>query len=163
MTEQILINRQTIYLTIESVNLETEKGITEQENQFVVFFKYEPVTEISFGELLKDSNGVNIVFHSKEQAKNEISNILKRKIYPPSFLNPMEYTAENLAEIMHKELTFDIEDSNSGEIKETIIGTMTNCTLASSSYPANMPYSVRINTKNGERSLRITELKGIRR
>lgn len=163
MTEQIQINRRTIYLTIESVKLETEKGIVEQENQFVGFFKYEPVTEISLGEQLKTADGENIVFHSREQAKNEIQNILKRKIYPPSFLDPMEYTSENLAEIMFKELTFDIGDFNSDQIQENIIGTMTNCTLASSSYPANMPYSVKIMTNNGERSLRITELKRIRK
>ena len=163
MTEQIQINRQTIYLTIESVKLETENGIVEQENQFVGFFKYEPVTEISFGEQIKNTNGENVVFHSIEQAKKEISEMLKKNVYPPTFLNPMDYTADNLMEIMHKELTFDIGNFSSDEIKESIIGTMTNCTLATVSNPPNMPYSVRIMTNIGERRLRITELKRIRR
>src|SRR5690606_24999438 len=107
MTEQIQINRQTIYLTIENVKLETKNGIEEQENQFVGFFKLEPVTEISLGEQIKNPNGENLVFNSREQARNEISDILKRRIYPPSFLNPMDYTTNNLMEIMHKQLTFD--------------------------------------------------------
>ena len=163
MTEQIQINRQTIYLTIESVKLETENGIIEQENQFVGFFKYEPVTKISFGEQIKNANGENVVFHSIEQAKNEISVMLKKSVYPPTFLNPMNYTANNLMEIMHKELIFDIGDFSSDQIKESILGTITNCTLASASNPPNMPYAVRIMTNIGERRLRITELKRIRR
>lgn len=163
MTEQIQINRQEIYLTIESVNLETKNGIEQQENQFVGFFKLEPVTEISFGEQVKNANGENVVFHSREQARNQISEMLKRIIYPPSFLNPMEYTGDNLAEIMHKELTFNIGDFNSNEIQESITGTMTNCTLASASNPPNMPYSVRIMTNNGERILRITDIISISR
>ncbi|MFD2915317.1 hypothetical protein [Psychroserpens luteus] len=163
MTEQIQINRQTIYLTIENVTLDTESGIAEQENQFVGFFKYEPVTEISFGEQVKDANGENVVFHSIEQARNQISDMLKRIIYPPSFLNPMDYTADNLAEIMQKELTFNIGDFNSDEIQESITGTMTNCTLASASNPPNMPYSVRIMTNNGERRLRISDIISITR
>ena len=163
MTEQIQINRQTIYLTIESVKLETENGIVEQENQFVCFFKYEPVTEISFGEQIKNANGENVVFYSKEQAKNEVLDMLKKSVYPPTFLNPMDYTADNLMEIMHKELIFDIGNFSSDEIKESILGTMTKCTLASTSNPPNMPYSVRIMTNAGERRLRITDLKRIRR
>jgi len=31
MTEEIEINRQTIYLTIDNVRIETENGIEEQE------------------------------------------------------------------------------------------------------------------------------------
>jgi len=163
MTEQIQINRQAIYLTIENVKLETENGIEEQENQFIGFFKYKPVTEISFGEQIRDANGENVVFHSIEQARHEISEMLKRTVYPPSFLNPMDYTTDNLAEIMHKELTFDIGNFNSNEIQESITGTMTNCTLASASNPLNMPYSVRIMTNNGERRLRITNIISISR
>lgn len=161
MTEQIQINRQVIYLTIESVKLETENGIEEQENQFVGFFKLEPVTEVSLGEQVKNPNGENLVFNSREQARNEISDILKKRIYPPSFLNPMDYTTNNLMEIMHKQLTFDIGNFNSDEIQETIIGTMTNCTLASN--PPNLPATVRIMTNAGERRLSIAELKRIRR
>lgn len=161
MTEQIQINRQTIYLTIENVKLETENGIVEQENQLVGFFKYEPVTEISLGEQIKNTNGENVVFHSREQARNEIVEMLKRKVYPPSFLNPMGYIVDNLAEIMHKELTFDIGNFNSDEIQESIQGTMSNCTLASN--PPNLPATVRIMTNTGERRLSIAELKRIRR
>lgn len=163
MTEQIQINRQTIYLTIDNVRLETKNGIEEQENQFVGYFKTDPPNEINIGELIKNHNGETAIFHSIEQARNEISEMLKRKIYPPSFLNPMDYTVQNLAEIMHKELTFDIEDSNSDEIQENIPGIITNCTLASASNPPNMPFSIRIMTNNGERRLRIDKLKRIRR
>lgn len=161
MTEQIQINRQVIYLTIDSVKLETENGIEEQENQFVGFFKLEPVTGISFGEQIKNANGDNVVFHSREQAKNEISEMLKRDIYPPSLLNPMDYTKDNLSEIMHKELTFDIGNFNSDDIQESILGVMTNCTLAAN--PPNLPATVRIMTNTGERRLSIAELKRIRR
>ncbi|NDV17685.1 hypothetical protein GO009_16830 [Muricauda sp. TY007] len=160
MTEQIQINRQTIYLTIESVKIETENGIQEQEHQFVGFFKNEPVTEISLGEQLKDENGGNLVFHSQEQARAEIIEILKRKVYPPSFLNPMDYTVDNLSEIMHKELTFDIGNFNSDDIQESVQGVLTNCTLASN--PPHLPASIRIMTNNGERRLSIVELKRIR-
>jgi hypothetical protein len=163
MTEQIQINRQTIYLTIDNVRLKTDNGIEEQENRFVGYFKTDPPNEINIGEQIKNANGENVIFHSKEQARNEISEMLKRKIYPPSFLNPMDYTAENLAEIMHKELSFDIGDFDSNEIQENVQGKMTNCTLASASYPSNMPYSVRIMTNNGERRLRIEKLKRISR
>lgn len=160
MTEQIQINRQIIYLTIDSVKLETEKGIEEQENQFVAFFKNEPVNEVSLGEQIKDENGENIVYPSREQARAEVIEILKRRVYPPSFLNPMDYRVHNLAEIMHKELTFDIGNPNTDEIQESIQGVMTNCTLASN--PPNLPASVRIMTNNGERRLSIIELKRIR-
>lgn len=74
----------------------------------------------------------------------------------------MEYTVENLPEIMHKELWFDVGDSDSDEIKESFQGKITNCTLASASMPPNMPYSVRIITDRGERSFHIEKLKRIR-
>ncbi|MGX1927760.1 hypothetical protein [Flagellimonas sp. 2504JD4-2] len=160
MAEEIEINRQTVYLTIDNVRVETENGIEEQENQFVAFFKYEPATAISLGEQLKDANGENLIYPSREQARTEVIDILKRRVYPPSFFNPMDYTLDNLAEIMHKELTFDIGNFNSDEVQERIQGVMTNCTLASN--PPNLPASVRIMTNNGERRFSIVELKRIR-
>lgn len=163
MTEQILINRQQIYLTIDNVKLKTDNGLEEQENQFIGYFKNDPPNEISFGEQIKNTKGENVIFHSVDQARNEISEMLKRKIYPPSFFNPMEYTAENLPEIMHKELWFGVGDFDSDEIKESFQGKIINCNLASASVPSNMPYSVRLITDRGERSLRIEKLKRIRR
>ena len=163
MTEQIQINRKKIYLTIEKLKFDTEKGIEIKENQFTTFFKLQPVNEVNLGEQIKSDNGEVLIFDSVEQARNESIKILKRKIYPPSFLNPMDYRGEAIIEIMHKELKFDIGKSNSDEILESITGIMTNCTLASTSYPQNLPYSVRIFTNNSSRSFRISEIKQIRR
>lgn len=42
MTEQILINRQQIYLTIDKVKLKTDNGLEEQENQFVGYLMTDP-------------------------------------------------------------------------------------------------------------------------
>lgn len=161
MTEQIQINRQTIYLTIENVRIETKNGIEEQKNQFVGFFKYNPPTSIIFGEQIKNADGENVIFNSSELAKNTIINQLEKTVYPPSFLKPMSYTKKNLPEIMYKELIFDIGNFSTDEINETIVGKITNCTMASNS--SISPVSVRIMTNKGERRLSISEIKNIRR
>lgn len=162
MTEKIEINRKTIYLTIDNVRFESENGIEEQDNQFVAFIKNTPPTEIFFGELLKDENDETIIYESYDDARKNIINRFAKEIYPPNFLNPLEYNKENLSEIMHKILVYDLGKSNSDNIDESIEGVMTECSLA-----ANHPYlpssATIVDIKNAKKTISFFEIKGIRK
>jgi len=127
MHEQILINRIPKYLTIDNVRIETDNGIEEMGNQFVAFVKDAAPTEVIFGEQVKNSEGHNAVFPSPEEAREFVIKSLKRTIYPPDFLYPMEYTKKNLSEIMYKRLAFDINEKGGENVEETIVGVMTEC------------------------------------
>jgi hypothetical protein len=162
MTERILINRNELYLTIDNVRIETEKGIEEKNNQFIAFFKDTPPNELNYGEQLKDKNGRNIVFPSFESAKDYAFSLLKKIVYPPNFLHPLRYKKEDLDEILHKRLIFDIGSNNNENISETIEGVMVSCSLA-----ANPPYlpGIATITKNDgqEKKLTFFEIKQIRK
>lgn len=80
MTEKIQINRQIIYLTIDNVRVETNTGVQEHENQFVAFVKKERLNEINLGEQVKNAKGENVVFNSREQAKEFVIKDLKKNI-----------------------------------------------------------------------------------
>ena len=162
MTEKIEINRQALYLTIDNFKVETKDGIEIKANQFVVYFKYEPPTEIILGEQIKNDEGGNAVFDSADDAKSFAVEKLKRTIYPPNFLHPLKYTTENLGELMHKELIYDIGNPNSTEITETFEGVMTGYSLAAN--PPYMPATATILSIDGsEKDLTFFDIKRIRR
>lgn len=162
MTERIFINRNILYLSIDNVRIETQNGIEEKDDQYVAFLKDSETNPLNFGEQVKDSDGENIVFYSPQQAKEYIVAELKKSIYPPNFINPLRYTKENLSEIMHKKLFFDIGQVNNADIEETIEGTMTECFLAVN--PPNLPAQAKIITSNREEiEIDFFRLKRIRR
>ncbi len=162
MTEEIIINRNTLFLTIDNVRIETQNGIEEKDDQYVAFLKGSEPNSLNFGEQVKDSDGENIVFYSPQQAKDYIVAELKKSIYPPDFLNPIRYTKENLSEIMHKKLFFDIGQVNSADIEETFEGTMIECFLAAN--PPNLPVQAKIiNSNRQELNVDFFSLKRIRR
>ena len=117
--EDIVINRNRDYLTIDHVRIETYNGIQEKNDQFVVFVKNTAPNAVNFGEQVKDPEGRNIVFNSIQEAKDYTIEKLKKSIYPPDFYHPLRYTNENLSEITHKVLLFDIGPANKNEITET--------------------------------------------
>lgn len=73
------------------------------------------------------------------------------------FRKPLEYTKENIEEIMNIPLVIEIGKFNSEVITETIEGEIVNCTLASN--PPYLPASLRIRTRNGEKVCSIMEIK----
>ena len=161
MTEKILINRNEIYLTIDNVRFETEKGIVEKNDQFIAFYKNSPPNEIIFGEQFKDKNGKNVVFPSIEIAREYALATLKKAIYPPDYLHPLHYKKENLDEIMNKKLKFDIGSANNEIVNDTIEGVLTFCTLAAN--PPHLPATATIITAEGqEKKFNFFEIKSIR-
>jgi hypothetical protein len=76
------------------------------------------------------------------------------------FRNPLEYTKENIEEIMNIPLVIEIGRFNSDIITETLKGEIVNCTLASN--PPFLPATLRIRTPNGEKAFSIMEIKRFR-
>ena len=148
MTEKIVINRQVVYLTIDRLRFENEDGVNEQENQFVAFIKNTPPNDIIVGEQIKNNDGENTIYESFEKAKESIIIRLKKEIYPPNFLHPLNYTKENLSEIMFKELIYKLGTPNNNSVEETIIGVMTTCSLASN--PPYLPATATIECNDGK-------------
>ncbi len=161
-TERIIVNRNYIWLTFDNLRRETENGIEESENEIVCYYKLEEPNEINYGMQLVDSNDVRLIYNSVEHAKQEVTAFLINDVYPPNYLNPLEYTKENLSEIMDKILIFDIGNQNSDDIQESLVGAMTNCTLASN--PPHLPGTARVTLLDGsERRLDFFQIKHIRR
>lgn len=76
------------------------------------------------------------------------------------FRNPLEYTKENIEEIMNIPIVIEIGRFNSDIITETIEGEIVNCTLASN--PPFLPASLRIRIHNNEKVYSIMEIKRFR-
>ena len=160
-TIQVIINRNPYWLTFDRIKIETNNGIEEIENQIICFYKSSAPNDINYGALLKDGNNIGIVFETTELARENAINFLERIVYPPTFINPLNYKKENLAEIMHKNLIFDIGLLNSDEITESLEGIMTNCTLAAN--PPHLPGTARIKTLHGQtRTFNFFEIKRVR-
>jgi hypothetical protein len=162
MKERLEINRQIIYLTIDNVRIDTENGIEEKDNQFVAFIKNEQPNDLNLEEQVKNNKGENIVFPSIDYARGFVVEKLKKTIYPPDFLHPLHYKKENLDELMHKELVYDIGKPNSDDIQDTIQGMMVECTLAAN--PPHLPGNATILLSGGsKRNLTFFDIKRIRK
>lgn len=160
-TIQININRIPYWLTFDRIKIETDKGIEEIENKIICFYKSTPPNDINYGTQLKNADNIGIVFESTQNAREHAINFLESIVYPPNFIHPLHYKKENLSEIMHKSLIFDIGLQNSDEITESLEGIMTNCTLASN--PPYLPGTARIETNQGQtRTFNFFEIKRIR-
>jgi hypothetical protein len=162
MTTEITVNRNIFYLTTDNFRIETANGYIEHEDKFVAFWKKTPADAIVLGEQIKSENAENIVFSSRQEAKDYAVEKLEKSIYPPDYYHPLDYTKENLSEIMHKQLIFDIGQAQIEDIKESIRGKMIDCTLASN--PPFLPGTATIITTNGiTKKLTFFEIKRIRR
>jgi len=158
MHEKLLINRNTKYLTIDNVRIKTRSGIEERSNQFVAFVKDTAPTEVNLGEQVKTDDGQNAIFTSFEEARNSAILSLERSTYPPDFFHPLIYSKDNISEIMHKYLAFDIV--NNGDEIETVFGIMTKCVFSVSMTPGRFT----IVTEGGKtKQPNFLELKAIRR
>ncbi|MDD7887963.1 hypothetical protein [Flavivirga sp. 57AJ16] len=161
-TERITINRNHVWLSFDNVRIETENGIEEKEDQIVCYYKLTEPNEINYGTQLVDSNDVRLLYSSIDHAKQEVIAFLINDVYPPNYIHPLEYTKENLPEIMNKTLIFDVGTQNSDEIQESLVGVMTNCTLASN--PPHLPGTARITLLDEtERRFNFFQIKRIRR
>lgn len=161
-TERIIVNRNQIWLSFDNLRFETENGIEEMENEIVCYYKLTEPNEINYGAQLVDSNNIRLIYNSIDHAKKEVTAFLKNDVYPPNYLHPLEYTKENLSEIMNKALIFDVGNQNSDDIQESLVGSMTNCNLASN--PPHLPVTTRITILDGsERRFSFFEIKRIRR
>lgn len=145
-TERIQINRNKIYLTIENLTKESVNGIVKIENQFVAFWNKDKPTSLNLGKQIKNLHGEKLVFCHVDQAKYKSIEILKNKIYPLDYLPPLKYTSENICEIMHKELVFEIEPNN-----EIIKGKIVECFPEPNS--GSSPYNVWIKTGNRKKKI----------
>lgn len=162
MTTQITVNRNIFYLTTDNIRIETNNGFFVHEDKFVAFLKNTPANAIVLGEQIKSDDGENMVFSSTQQAKDYVVEKLEKSTYPPDFFHPLQYTKENLSEIMHKQLIFDIGQAQSEDIEESIRGKMVECSLASN--PPFLPGKATIITTNGiTKKLTFFEIKRIRR
>lgn len=162
MTTQITVNRNIIYLTTDNIRYETINGIFVHEDKFVAYWKQTPPSFIVHGEQIKYDDGENIVFSSTQEAKDYVVEKLEKSIYPPDYYHPLDYTKENLSEIMHKQLIFDIGQAQIEDTEESIRGTMIECALASN--PPFLPGTATIKTTNGiTKKLTFFEIKKIRR
>jgi hypothetical protein len=161
-TERIIVNRNHIWLSFDNLRIEKENGIEELENQIVCYYKLTEPNGFYYGAQLADSNDIRLIYNSIEHAKQEVIAFLRNDVYPPNYLHPLEYTKENLSEIMNKTLIFDIGNQNSDDIQESLVGSMTNCNLASN--PPHLPVTARITLLDGsERRLNFFDIKRIRR
>ncbi|WP_343626582.1 hypothetical protein [Flavobacterium lindanitolerans] len=77
--EQHDIFGNNIWLVINSVKFETEKGIEEQLEQFICYYKYSLPNDINYGEIFKDKNNDRIVFSSIQDARNHAISFLSDK------------------------------------------------------------------------------------
>lgn len=162
ITTEITVNRNILYLTTDNLRIETTNGYLEHEDKFVAFWKKTPADAIILGEQIKSENGENIVFSSTQEAKDYIIEKLENSIYPPDFFQPLHYTKENLSEIMHKQLIFDVGQAQSEDILDSIKGKIVECSLASN--PPFLPGTATIITTNGiAKKLNFFEIKKIRR
>lgn len=162
MVERLEINRNIYYLTIECVTVNNGGVIEELKDHFVAFIKQNPPSEIHFGEQLKDDNNEKLVFISPKHAKDYAIELLIKTTYPPDFLHPLHYTSENIGELMHKELIYDIGRPNSRDIERRIKGRMVEYTHATN--PPNLPAEVVILTNEGIReALTFFHIKNIQR
>lgn len=160
--EQILINRNPIYLTTDNVRTNDGKQVIERDDLFTAFIREEEPNEIVLGEQVMDIDGNIKVFPSRQEAREYVIRELRRTIYPPDYLHPLHYNTNNLHEILHKQLIFDIGNPNSEDIEETIEGRIVHCKLAGNS--PNLPTSAVIRLNNGdERELTFFDIKRIRR
>ena len=161
--ERIIINRNNIWLTFDNLRIENENGIEEFEEQIICFYKLTEPDGVIYGQQLTDSNNERLIYNSIEQARQEVSSFLKNDIYPPNYIHPLEYTKENISEIMNKILIFDVGTQNSEKIQESIVGAMTNCTLASN--PPHLPGTARITLLDGRTQKRFDffQIKRVRR
>jgi hypothetical protein len=160
--ERIIVNRNYIWLTFDNLRKESANGIEELENEIVCYYKLEEPNGINYGMQLVTSSGVRLIYNSVEHAKQEVTAFLLKDVYPPNYLNPLEYTEENLSEIMDKILIFDIGNQNSDDIQESLVGAMTNCTLASN--PPHLLGTARVTLLDGSKKvLDFFQIKQIRR
>ena len=160
MTEQIIVNRNTIFLTIDNVRIETKNGIEEKDDQFIAYIKETPPNEVSLGTLVKNNKRENIIFNSIGDARESIITKLKKSVYPPDFLNPLHYNIENISELLHKKLIYDVGHVNRHEIEKTIEGTMIEFSLAANS--TVLLAGAKIVLINGEeKDLAFTDIKRI--
>lgn len=75
------------------------------------------------------------------------------------YKNPMDYTKEDISEIMHKPIKISLGEWESSEVKEEVIGEITFCNLAAN--PPFLPTSFHIQTQTGERVIRVDKIKKI--
>ena len=73
------------------------------------------------------------------------------------YKHPMNYTKENVSEIMNKPLKILITEYGSDNVIEEIDCEIINCLLASN-HPY-LPSSFRIKTEKGERNISVAEIK----
>ena len=77
------------------------------------------------------------------------------------YKNPLEYTKEDIGEIMNIPIVIDIGNYNSDQVKETVEGVIINCTLAANS--PHLPASIKVETTSGKtRNFSLFEIKRFR-
>ena len=77
------------------------------------------------------------------------------------YKNPLEYTKEDIGEIMNIPIVLEIGNYNSDIIEETIEGVIVNCTLAGNN--PHLPASIKVETTSGRiRNFSLFEVKRLR-
>jgi len=152
-TQKLIINRNEVWISIESIKIETEEGLQEQSYQFICYISYsEP--EGFLGQPILDDNKERKIFTSVEAAKEYTIHLQRKVLYPSNFDNPLEYNSTNVFEILYKPILIDLDDT-------TIEGTIIRCTGTSNDH--NSIGSVTVEKSNGKiSSYSIMEIKKFR-
>jgi len=144
--EIVTINRNSIWLSYESVLERNNQDLLETTGYICYFNREKP--EFILGESIKNDDDSPRIFNSQQEAKEFAVALLKNKIYPPSFLDPLSYDAKNISEIMHKPVSIEIGLS-ADSIDKTIKGKIIRCT--STSNDLNALASILVEIENGDK------------
>ena len=131
ITEEIIINRNQIWLSYEEVLKSNKENVLEPAGYICYFNREKP--QLILGESIKHNNGKIRQFETIKEASEIAKVILERKIYPPFFLDPLLYEMHNIAEIMHKPIKIEIGQT-SEQIDEIVEGKIIKCTSVSNKH-----------------------------
>lgn len=146
-TEIVTVNRTPVWV---SFNYHTVKNtVTGSLHNFIeCYYKLSEPRNGDFGKLLTKSKEEALLYSHIDEAKSSICHILKSVIYPPDFLHPLEYTIENIEEIMNKELVIETGDIESEESEYSFVGIISQCSFAGN--PAYLPVAAKIRLENND-------------
>ena len=159
-TELLMINRNPVWVTFRKSNIDNTENQTEINEQVVCYIKLSKPEGEDYGKLLTNKKNEAVCYPSISQARDKICYILKAKIYPPDFLHPLEYTIEDVDEIMNKLLNIGIGDVYSEETDYSVKGIIYNCSFAGN--PPFLPVAAQVRLDNKtEKTFNFFEMKKI--
>ena len=72
-TIELRINGKKIWLVIEPIRVNTEKGLEVVENEYICYFNFNKPDQIIYGELVKDENNQPKIFNNSKEAEEYVT------------------------------------------------------------------------------------------